>query len=96
MKLRYTRRAAGELDEISRYFLEHNPRAGEEFFSALEVLLGHLTVMPALGRPTNIANVRVIVVPRYPYRIFYMAERDTINVLSIFHTARDPGTAPSD
>ena len=96
MKLRYSQRAAHELDEISRYFLEHNPRAGEEFFASLELLLDHLRIMPALGRSTSVGNVRVLVVPRYPYRIFYLAEAETISVLSVFHTARDPDTAPAD
>lgn len=95
MRLRYTQRAARELNDISRYFLEHNPKAGEEFFAALELLLSHLITMPALGRPTSVAAVRVLVVPRYPYRIFYLAERDAISILSVFHTARDPGTAPA-
>lgn len=96
MKLRYTQRAAHELDEISLYFLNHNPRAGEDFFAALDLLFSHLKIMPALGRSTKVANVRVLVVPRYPYRIFYLAEANTISILSVFHTARDPGTAPAD
>jgi toxin ParE1/3/4 len=62
----------------------------------LELLLGHLTIMPALGRPTSVAAVRVLVVPRYPYRIFYLAQRDAISILSVFHTARDPDSAPAD
>jgi len=89
-------RAARELDDISRYFLEHNPTAGVGFIAALEVLLDHLAIMPALGRPTSVANVRVLIVPRYPYRIFYLPEGDAISILSVFHAARDPGAAPAD
>ena len=95
MRLLYTRRAFTELSEISDFYARENPAIGRALFATIALLMDHLLIMPRLGRETDVENVRVLVVPRYPYRIFYHLGSDTISVLSIFHTGRDPADAPA-
>jgi plasmid stabilization system protein ParE len=43
-----------------------------------------------MGHATNIADVRVLFVGRYPYKIFYRLSGNDLEIVHIRHTARRP------
>lgn len=90
MNIRLTQRANRDLHQISKYFTERDPVVASAIFTSLDRIFSHLQTMPLLGRATDIQSVRCIVVPRYPYKVFYRLTADTIEVLTIFHTSQDP------
>ena len=43
-----------------------------------------------MGHTTNIADVRVLFVGRYPHKIFYRLSGNDLEIVHIRHTARRP------
>lgn len=94
MRVRLTSRAYGELQQISTYFADRSPATATSIFAVIERILSGLATTPYRGRATDVKDVRCIVVPRFPYKLFYRISGDTIEVLSIFHTSQDPDRQP--
>lgn len=70
------------------YLVERNPKTAGELISFIEKLTQGLADFPEIGQRSDELKVRVILVGRYPYRLYYQAEADEIVVLHIRHTAR--------
>ena len=90
MRLRLTTRAYKELENISVYWEERNPNTAAALFAVFERMFDGLIAMPYRGTKTDIPEVRCVVIPRFPYKVFYRISGQTIEVLSIFHTSRNP------
>ena len=87
-------RAAAELRDQLSYIRAENPSAAEKIAARLEELLDLLCFSPTLGiRSKGDTSYRLPVRP-FPYLIFYLIDGDQINVLSIFHTSRNPDARP--
>ena len=91
MKLRFTTRAFRDLTAISDYIREQNPSAADRVGSAIESALTGLTEMPEMGRRQAAEGVRKLLVPRYPYLVYYRADRrtDEVVILSVRHQAQE-------
>ena len=90
MKLRFTPRAANDLEAIADYIREVNPAASLPVRSAILGSLQHLVLFPEMGRRQTVEGVRRLVTRKYPYLIFYTVDRgnDEIVILTIQHPAR--------
>ena len=53
-----------------------------------------LTGYPRLGRPTAVAEVRELTVPRYPYKVYYQIDGEEIWILHIRDARRRPWLEP--
>jgi toxin ParE1/3/4 len=92
MRVRYAPRAIRDLAEIASYYRNH---ADENVAAAvgrrLEHVVGIIAQRPELmPRLNQRSNVRVALVLRYPYKIFYRLRGDVVEILHIRHTARRP------
>ena len=90
MRVRLTSRAHRELDRIGEFLIERSPAKARGLVSALDGVFSRLRQMPYHGRATTKSAVRYIILPRYPFKVFYRVVGDTIEVLSVFHTSRAP------
>ena len=90
MRVRLTSRAYGELEQISNFFSDRSPKTAVAIFAVLDRIFARLQTMPYQGRATSVPSVRCLVVPRFPYKVFYRVAGDTVEVLSIFHTSQPP------
>jgi toxin ParE1/3/4 len=92
MKVRYSRRALAQLDEIHRYITQFNPSAAIQVVARIEELCQMLGEFPGMGHITEQADVRVLPVVRYPYLIFYtvITSDDEVRILRIRHGRRRP------
>jgi plasmid stabilization system protein ParE len=90
MRVRYTRRAFLDREAIFDYLVERSPKGAINVQRAIARAIRSLETYPGLGRLTEIAGVRELVVPRYPYR----AEGEEIWVLHIRDARRRPWPAP--
>lgn len=90
MKLRYTLRAAADIDAIGSYLLERNPAGAARVRHALHVTIDLIVAHPNAGRQQTTPKVRKLPLRRYPYVIYYTADptRDEIVILTVRHTAR--------
>jgi toxin ParE1/3/4 len=91
MKVRFSPQATQNLEDIADYIRSRNPAAAQRvrtaILSALDILTGH----PYAGRQQDHEGVRKLVVPSYPYLIYYTvaSAEDEAIVVAIQHTARE-------
>jgi toxin ParE1/3/4 len=84
MKVRFTRIALAELDEILEFIAANSgPGAANTKRRILEVI-APLKRFPRIGTPTDDPNIRMLVAPPCPYLIFYECH-DGANMLVIHH-----------
>ncbi len=90
MKIGYSRRALTQLNDIFDYIARDNKAAALAFVGRIEAIALLLASYPHIGRPTDLEEVRVISIGRYPYRMFYklLPERNEVRILRIRHTRR--------
>jgi plasmid stabilization system protein ParE len=58
VKLRYTQRAARDLEEIAEYLRTRNPSAALAVRDEILRSLRNLTLFPVIGRPQDVEGVR--------------------------------------
>lgn len=89
MRLRWTRLAEGDLDEIAEYIGQDSPAAAArvvlELIDQAEKLLSRHS---ALGRPGRVIGTRELVMEGLPYVIPYRVRDNTIEILRVLHTSR--------
>ena len=90
MNIRYTRRAARQLDAILDHIEAHSPQGADRVFNRIEAILALLAEQPRSGRPTRRLGFRRIVIHPYPYVILYQPTADEIVIHSVRHAARKP------
>jgi len=90
MKVSYSRVALAQLDDIFAYIAKDNPIAAANVVDEIEAVADHLVHFPFAGRLTDEGGVRMLVLSRYPYLIFYkVLPNDNLRILRILHAAQD-------
>jgi toxin ParE1/3/4 len=90
MKVSYSRVALAQLDDIFAYIAKDNPIAAANVVDEIEAVADHLAHFPFAGRLTDEGGVRMLVLSRYPYLIFYkVLPNDNLRILRILHGAQD-------
>ncbi len=90
MRVRFTRRAFHDREQIFEYVAQRSPAGAANVMARIRAVVDRLPHHPQSGHPTDVEGVRVVFVGRYAYRIFYRIRRDAIEILHIRHTSRRP------
>jgi plasmid stabilization system protein ParE len=90
MRVRYRELALSDLDHIFHYLDERSPGGAGKVIAAIHAAIGDAAENPLGARRTSDPTVRVKVVSRYGYKIFYSVEADSIEILHVRHGARRP------
>jgi len=91
MKGVYTEDALDDLEAIAEWLIVNYPAAAPTIEQRIRSVVAHIGRWPESARMSaGRANVRVIPVGRYPYKIFYRISDETIEILHIHHAARQP------
>jgi plasmid stabilization system protein ParE len=90
MRVRYRELALSDLDRIFRFLDERNPVAARKVAAAIRTAIDDVAQRPLSARGTSDPSVRVKVVGRYGYKIFYCVGTDAIEILHVRHGARRP------
>ena len=88
MKVCVTVRARRDLDGIFDYLNEKSPLAAEAVFQDIEAAISVVGEYPESSRLTSTSGVRVKIVRRSRYLIFYRIRFDVVELLRIRHSAR--------
>ena len=89
MKVRFTRTAVTEINEIFSYIAERNPSAALAVVSQIDRTIARLAKFPAMGHLKYKPNIRMLPVGRFrQYLVFYTIEGDEIVILNVRHGAR--------
>ena len=94
MKLRYTRRAAKELDEVLCYIDERSPQGAANVKARIQAIIDLIALHPLAGRLTSRRNLRRVVVQPYPYLVFYTVSSGEVVIQGVRHAARRPSWSP--
>jgi toxin ParE1/3/4 len=92
MKVVYSRRALADIEAIATYYsAAGSPAIAESIEQRFLEVIERIRQSPeSAPRVTQRSQVRVVLVVRYPFRIFYRVRAATIDVLHIRHTSRRP------
>lgn len=88
MRVRFTRRAAAQLDAILSYIDARSPQGAKRVKMRLHAVLNMLAEQPGIGALTTKHGIRRVVAIPYPYLIFYRATETEIIIHGIRHMAR--------
>ena len=83
MKVRFRERALADLEEISTYLSERSPIGAINVLAAIHAAISDVTLNPRSSRQTSDPEVRVKIVRRYLYKIFYAVGDDGIEILHV-------------
>ena len=81
--------AERDLVEAYKWYEEKVPGLGTDFLAIIERALESIQDNPARF-PVIYRNVHRALMRRFPYGIFYFLEGESIIVLGVMHTARNP------
>ena len=88
MKIFWLEKAAVDLEEAYEFILLDNPSAAAEEVDKIIKAIERLTVNPALGKAGRVAKTRERVVAGTPYIVIYRVKDNRLEILRIFHGAR--------
>lgn len=90
MRLRWTPRAADDLELIKNYLVAHRPSETERTILRLYDGIRSLRTMPQRGRPGRTEGTRELLFAPLPYIAVYRTTAEFVEVLHIHHTAQSP------
>jgi plasmid stabilization system protein ParE len=79
-----------DLQRIHTYISEYNSEAATRVIGIIEKRTLTLSSHPSMGYASDEPNVRIILAIPYPYRVYYRAKADEIEIVHIRHTSRRP------
>lgn len=94
MRLRYTRLALNDLEELGEYIGPRSPLGLRRVQRRIKTLIENLPAHPYVGKLTDDPAIRRLTASPYPYLIFYEVTDAEIIIHAVRHGARDPGTMP--
>jgi plasmid stabilization system protein ParE len=90
MIVRYRARALANIDDIYAYLHERNPRGAQSVLRAILEGVDLIGARPLASPSTQRAGIRVKLITRYSYKIFYRIVDDTVVIIHIRHMSRRP------
>jgi len=98
MNIRYSPRAARDLEAIYRYLVEKSPQGASNVMTAIYAAIAFVRRHPEGGQSTSISGVRTMIVRRYRFKVFYrVALREgAIEIVHVRHTSRRPWSGEND
>ena len=93
MKVVFREEALADLDEIARFIAAYDTAAANRVIARIHrTIYRTIAVLPLSGRLNPANNTREYAVPGLPYLVIYLPAGDIVDIIAVFHTARDPGT----
>ena len=89
MRIRWTSAAAADLQRISDYLKKHHPNYRQPTMRKLYEAIRSLKQLPQRGRIGREDGTRELLFPPTPYVAVYRVREQTIEVMRVYHAARD-------
>jgi toxin ParE1/3/4 len=88
LKIRWLEQATIDLEEVYEFILFDNPPAAENEVNKILAAVEILSMNPALGKAGRVPKTRELVVAGTPYIVIYRVKDHRMEILRIFHSAR--------
>jgi plasmid stabilization system protein ParE len=92
MRLQYRAQALTDIDAIHRYLEERSPSGARSVLRAIYASVQLIAEHPLSYQRTDDPDIRVHVVQRYRYKIFYSVVGEAVEIIHVRHTSRRPWT----
>jgi addiction module RelE/StbE family toxin len=89
MRIRWTPAAATDLQQISDYLKDNHPHYRLPTMRRIYDAIRSLKDAPHRGRPGRLEGTRELLFPPMPYVAVYRVREQALEVLRIYHSARD-------
>jgi len=89
-EVRFHPEAEKEVLTSAAWYLERSPVAGQAFLLEVDRVITQILESPSRW-PISIQGTRRILLPRFPFSIFYRISGDLIEVIAVAHQSRRPG-----
>lgn len=89
MRIRWQLSAISDLANIRDYIAERNPEAARSVTERALRSVERLERFPESGRPGQVPDTREIIVHGLPYIIVYTRNDTGIDIVAVFHAARN-------
>lgn len=93
MKVRYRALALADIESIFQFLNERSPAGARNVLRAIHDAIAEIAAHPMAAPRTSDLSLRVKILGRYRYKIFYEINGHTIDVIHIRHAARRPWIA---
>jgi toxin ParE1/3/4 len=90
MRVLYTPRAQQDIERIYGYLLERSPLGAENVVRFIRQTAEFIGRNPHAGPKTDNPEIRMRVVRRYRYKIFYRIGPDAVEIIHVRHASRRP------
>jgi plasmid stabilization system protein ParE len=90
MKIRYRARALADLEDIFLYLNARSPSGATNVLQAIRAAIVEISEHPMAAQSTSAFDIRVRILGRYRYKIFYSVQSDFIEIIHVRHAARRP------
>ena len=90
MKLRVRGRALADIQEIYDYIAQVSPYGAANVLREIHSAIRLIGRYPYGSQKTSDSQIRMRFTMRFPFKIFYEINDDTIQILHIRHTSRRP------
>jgi plasmid stabilization system protein ParE len=92
MKVEWVTEAAAELDNMLAYIGAQNPSAAALVAGRILVVEQSIAAFPLAGRYDSETDTYDRYIPKTRIVLTYISRRDTLWIISVWHTSRDPDT----
>jgi toxin ParE1/3/4 len=89
MRIRWTPAAAADLQQISNYLKDHHPHYRQPTMRKVYAAIQSLKEWPHRGRAGREEGTRELSFSPLPYIAAYRVEKQSIEILRIYHGAQD-------
>ncbi|MEA3246264.1 MAG: type II toxin-antitoxin system RelE/ParE family toxin [Gemmatimonadota bacterium] len=87
----FTPLASADIEAAFKWYEDQRPGLGARFTESLETLWDRLDRFPQAG-PEVHHGIRRMLVPRFPYAVYYRLVADQLEVRAVLHQHSDPST----
>ena len=89
LEIRVRTRAREDLTEAASWYESQNPGLGSEFINEVERAFSQIADNPS-GYRVIYRDTQRAMLQRFPFGIFYRISKQTVTVIAVMHSSRDP------
>lgn len=87
--LEWSPRSERNVRRIRAYIATDNPKAAQDVVDEIVISAAGLRNFPLIGKLSDAAGVRELVLAKYPYTLIYRVSPDKIRIVAVLHQSQD-------
>jgi len=88
-KIELSDQAEEDFENAYQYYNQESKKAAERFYNEVNASFEKIAENPELYSKTDY-DLRKYVLQKFPFVIYYKCKENTVQIVSVFHTSRNP------